>query len=136
MNLHLLASVDQTLLLGRDAFLLLDTLLYALDLFCVKARVSDRASHQKSEGVEARLQCSRGRQSRCPAELRLALLFLAALAVVASLRSARDGQAVVPCSRTRCPARSLCRSGCGLCGLVSWLFAWMRWALVLAVLLT
>jgi hypothetical protein len=35
-NLHLLASVDQTLLLGRDAFLLFDALLYALDLFWVE----------------------------------------------------------------------------------------------------
>ena len=54
-NLHLLASVDQTLLLGRDAFLLLDALLYALDLFTHKSQVSDRAS-QESEGVEARLR--------------------------------------------------------------------------------
>lgn len=31
--LHLLAAVDQTLLRRRDAFLLLDALLYALDLY-------------------------------------------------------------------------------------------------------
>ena len=32
--LHLLAAVDQTLLRRRDALLLLDALLYALDLSC------------------------------------------------------------------------------------------------------
>ena len=40
-NLHLLAAVDQTLLLGRDAFFFFDALLYALDLFRVgRKRVS------------------------------------------------------------------------------------------------
>lgn len=114
-NLHLLASVDQTLLLGRDAFLLLDALLYALDLFTHKSQVSDLASWKKSEAVEARLRYFRGSHSQ-----RFAL-FCFSLAAVGFplLRFARLGVgrwSFVPCSRTRCPARSLCRSGCGLCG--------------------
>ena len=83
-NLHLLASVDQTLLLGRDAFLLLDALLYPRDLLLISYTVFAWLLQVFCIGRTRNVRRERGVET-----------------------AAVEGG--VPCSRLRCRARSPCQ---------------------------